>query len=125
MESHFKSRQELIDDEKLKRIADIKLQKQKLVEEKKLKEYNIDFTKDRKKIVIKKCVHHDHASNFAELKKANEESKLAARLFEQKEKQRIKKEEADRYLQLKEEKLHLVSHRYLFKEITFHCSREA
>jgi len=49
MESHFKSRQELIDDEKLKRIADIKLQKQKLVEEKKLKEYNIDFTKDRKK----------------------------------------------------------------------------
>ena len=125
MESQNKiSRQELIDEEKLKRINEIKIQKQKLIDEKKLKEYNCDFTKDRKKIATKKCVHHEHAESLSELKKAHDESKLAARLFAQKEKERIKKEEAERYLQLKEEKLHLVSHRFLSKEITFYCTRE-
>ena len=53
MESQAKHHQEL-DEEKAKRIAEIKAQKQKMLDEKKLNSYNIDFTKDRKKVTMLK-----------------------------------------------------------------------
>lgn len=56
-----------------------------------------------------------------ELKKAKRESKLAIRLHNIEQAKLEKKQEEVRYEELKQEKLHMISPRFLYKELTqFH-----
>lgn len=110
-----KSKVEL-DTGKFKHIEELRAEKLQILEEKKQKEYSIDFTKDRKKIVVKKpvCCQADEQ----EIKKATIGTKIAAKIYAKNEHERILREEAERFTQLKHEKLHTVSPRFLGKELS-------